>query len=147
MANDLSFQRRADVGGEVGPNGEFYKGGQFIATTEDRPKGGNLSWESRPKTDWEVQRDAEIAAAVARRESWLAARVEQLRELLAVLEQEPHGIYETFWQSLARSIRQYGSLSPKQASYAVKAIHGRRKKANAEAFDSLEESLCQQEPS
>ncbi len=30
-------QKRAAVGGEIGPNGEFYKGGAFIATT-DQPK-------------------------------------------------------------------------------------------------------------
>jgi hypothetical protein len=32
-------QVRAKRGGEVGPNGEFYKGGAFIATTPDYPKG------------------------------------------------------------------------------------------------------------
>ena len=31
-------QPRAPKGGVTGPNGEFYKGGAFIATT-DRPKG------------------------------------------------------------------------------------------------------------
>ncbi len=31
-------QKRATTGGEIGPNGEFYKGGAFIATTE-KPKG------------------------------------------------------------------------------------------------------------
>lgn len=30
----VSEQARAKVGGEIGPNGEFYKGGAFIATTE-----------------------------------------------------------------------------------------------------------------
>lgn len=31
-------QKRASAGGEIGPNGEHYKAGQFIATTQ-RPKG------------------------------------------------------------------------------------------------------------
>lgn len=34
---ERSGQRRARIGGEIGPNGEFYKGGAFIATT-DLPK-------------------------------------------------------------------------------------------------------------
>lgn len=32
-------QARATVGGEVGPNGEFYEGGKFIATTPETVKG------------------------------------------------------------------------------------------------------------
>jgi hypothetical protein len=141
MANDSSFQRRADAGGEVGPNGEFYKGGQFIANSEDTVKGGSMRWEPRPKAEWEIQRDAEIAARVARQAAWLAARAVEFADLLAVLESEPRGHFDTLWQSLARSLRQYGSLSPKQAEYAVKAIIGRRKKANADEWDALWEQL------
>lgn len=33
----MTTQKRAKNGGEIGPNGEAYKGGQFIATT-DKPK-------------------------------------------------------------------------------------------------------------
>lgn len=33
----MQKQKRAKVGGEAGPNGEFYKGGAFIATTQ-KPK-------------------------------------------------------------------------------------------------------------
>ena len=38
---DESGNLRADPGGEVGVIGEFYKGGQFIATHEDRVKGAD----------------------------------------------------------------------------------------------------------
>ena len=34
----MTAQRRAASGGEIGKNGEAYKGGQFIANT-DHPKG------------------------------------------------------------------------------------------------------------
>jgi len=34
----MTAQKRAEKGGEVGANGEFYKGGAFIANT-DHPKG------------------------------------------------------------------------------------------------------------
>jgi len=55
---------RARRGGEVAPNGEFYKGGQFINTIEENPKKG-----SRPRTarkvevepyKWEMSRDGEF---------------------------------------------------------------------------------------
>lgn len=147
MANDNSYQRRADKGGEVGPNGEHYKGGQFIATSEDTVKGGSQTWEPRPKTEWELNRDAEIAAKAAAHEAWLASRVAQFAALLAVLEAGPldQGIYETFWQSLGRQLRQWGHLTPRQAPHALKAFFGRRNKANAEAWDTLEEALTQKE--
>ena len=56
--------KRASKGGEVAPNGEFYKGGQFINTIEENPKKG-----SRPRTarkvevepyKWEAGRDGEF---------------------------------------------------------------------------------------
>lgn len=45
-------QRRAKAGGEIGANGEFYEGGKFIATKEDRIK---RSPEPRkPSRGWEI---------------------------------------------------------------------------------------------
>lgn len=137
------YAPRAKRGGAIGVNGEFYKGGQFIANSENTTKGGSQRWEARPKSEADLARDAEIAALVARREAWLSGRVERFADLLKVLESEPQGVFETFWQSLARQIRQCGTLSPKQADYAVRALYGRCKKANQDAWWDLREALTE----
>jgi len=90
---------------------------------------------------FDASRDAERAAAEARHAEWLASRAAQFAALLAVLESEPQGAFETFWQSLARQIRQTGNLSHRQAPYAAKALYGRRVKANAKQFDELAYAL------
>jgi hypothetical protein len=40
---------RARRGGEVAPNGAFYKGGQFINTVANNPKQSNISKESKTR--------------------------------------------------------------------------------------------------
>jgi hypothetical protein len=45
----MAVHRQAQAGGEVGANGEFYAGGQFIATV-DRPKG-----KAKPRKPRKVQ--------------------------------------------------------------------------------------------
>lgn len=144
MTTNTTDQRRAKAGGEYGANGEWYEGGKFIATQEDTIKVAPMRHEITPE---ELARresaQAEHAATVARLNAWLAARAEQFKDLLAVLESEPRGTFETFWQSLARQIRTSGSLSPKQARYAVKAMFGRENKANREAYWTLAEALTE----
>ena len=49
--------------------------------------------------------------------------------------------YNVVWQSLARQVRQTGSLSPKQAECAAKVVFGRRTKKNEEAYWTLVEGL------
>jgi hypothetical protein len=44
-------QPRAKAGGEIGPNGEHYKGGAWIATKEDRPKGLQVTPEGEVTID------------------------------------------------------------------------------------------------
>ena len=56
--------KRAKVGGEIGANGAAYKGGQFINTVADNPKGeaaGNAKPERKREVApyvWEVAPDA-----------------------------------------------------------------------------------------
>lgn len=142
-------QRRAKAGGEYGPNGEFYQGGSWIATT-DRPK--MAPHRSEPLSDEErarrqVARDAEWARAQAfqrAHDEWRAARVARFGDLLAVLESEPLGIFRTFHQSLAEQLRARGCLSQKQARYAVRALLGRENKRNHEQWDTLMTALPQE---
>lgn len=57
----MTTTKRARKGGEVAPNGEFYKGGQFINTIEENPKkGGRPNAKKTGKREiapytWEVQ--------------------------------------------------------------------------------------------
>jgi hypothetical protein len=137
-------QRRARAGGEYGANGEWYEGGKFIATRESTIRTTKMRHELTP--DELVRHEAEKAnraATVERLNAWLSARAEQFKDLLAVLESEPRGTGETFWQSLARQIRDSGSLSPKQSRHAVKAMFGRETKANSEAYWTMFEALQQ----
>lgn len=41
MTASTPTQRRANVGGEIGANGEFYEGGKFIATTDHDKRRGS----------------------------------------------------------------------------------------------------------
>lgn len=145
MRTKETSQRRANVGGEFGANGEWYEGGKFIATQEDTIKSAPMRHEITPE---ELARreaaQAEHDATVARLNAWIAGRSEQFKDLLAVLESEPRGTSETFWQSLARQIRTSGSLSTRQARYAVKAMFGRENKANREAYWALAEALTEE---
>jgi hypothetical protein len=60
----MTTTTRARVGGEVAPNGEFYKGGQFINTVEENSKKGSLPRTARKVEvepyKWEADRDGEF---------------------------------------------------------------------------------------
>ncbi len=137
------FMPRARKGGAIGANGEFYKGGQFIANSEDTVKGASMSWEPLPKTQWQIEQEAEIAKRVEEEAQWLAGRVAQFADLLHLLEgvQNVFSVYESFHQSLARQFKQTGVLSPKQAHCVANFFFGRRTKKNAEDFLRLVENL------
>ena len=141
MATSNDFQPRAKTGGEFGPNGEWYTGGQFIANSEDTIKGGNLAWDAPKPSAERLALDFQTARKASQYAAVLRFRVSVFADLLTVLESEPQGVYETFWQSLARQVRQTGSLSPKQAECAAKAVYGRRTKKNEEAYWTLVEDL------
>jgi len=146
-------QRRAKAGGEYGANGEWYEGGKFIATKEDTIKVAPMRHEITPE---ELARreaaQAEHAATVARLNAWLAARAEQFAPALAVLEASPLNdqwgetvpMSETFHQSLGRQLRASGSVSPRQAQFVAKAVHGRQNKRNAEQYDALLTALVEE---
>lgn len=152
-------QRRAKAGGEFGANGEWYEGGKFIATLEHTIKSAPLVHElsDEEKAEREAKRIAH-QAAVARLNAWLASRREQFSGLIAVLNSNPNPceITPERWQwllenghggfasSLGFQLYNNGSLSPKQARYALKFYFGRRNKANADEWDSLESSLVEE---
>jgi hypothetical protein len=138
------YQRRARVGGEVGPNGEFYRGGAWIATT-DAPKAAPRP---EPSPEWLAERTAREAAARARAESeraWIDRRVTQFGDLLRVLEwtdpSAPAPLFDSFYQSIARSLRTFGRLTPKQARYAVRAYFDGRTRENEAALECMHDAL------
>jgi len=133
-------------------NGEWYEGGKFMPTNEDRPKTPPAP--VRDRTPEELARIAAQVdannAAVARLNAWLVARAGQFKDALAVLEfkvcdqwGKPIPAPETFHQSLGRQLRASGSLSLSQARYAVKAVLGRQTKKNSEAWDALLDAMTE----
>lgn len=142
-------QPRAKAGGEVGPNGEFYQGGKFIATQADTIKRAPMVHEVSAE---ELQRRAEAnarqAQAVVQLSNWLAERAALLAPVLAVLEapaldqwKQPIAGPESFAQSLGRQLRASGSVSQKQARCIARIIHGRETAKNTEQHQALIESL------
>jgi ribosome-binding protein aMBF1 (putative translation factor) len=104
-----------------------------------RPKSAEkLAWEAR-------QAEALVAreAAQAARARALAAKLDVLADVLRALDAEAdaEGVYESFHASLARQLRADGSLSPRQAGYALRLVHGRRSARNADAFDAAFEAV------
>lgn len=158
-ANDIG-QRRARAGGERGANGEWYEGGKFIAT-KDNPKSAPRIYEISPE---EAARRAALAAEreaqASKLNAWLAARRIQFAvELSMLLDWKPGfampaerwaDMVETghagFAADLARQLRDSGSLSPRQASYFVKFVLGRRNKKNAVQWDALETAVMEEMP-
>lgn len=150
MTND--GQKRAKIGGEFGPNGEWYKGGAFIATT-DAPKSAKP--EPRPEDPEAAERRAAAAAQAARIAEWLEGRRTSLNGIIATLTANP-GIDEAIWQqkvvdhaagflpSLGRTLWVQGNLSARQAEAVAKAILGRQTKKNAEEWDRMIENLTAQ---
>lgn len=138
MATD---QKRAATGGEMGANGEWYEGGKFIAT-KDNPKSAPVRFEPSAA---QLQARADREAAEARLQAWLAARRLLLAEPIAALL--AHGsaddLYENFYRSLGRQLSECGSLTRKQAIYAVKGVLGRQTKRNADQWDALLTSMTE----
>lgn len=152
----LMTQPRAKAGGEYGPNGEWYEGGKFIATSENTtksaPRRSNL-------TDAQI---AEIAARKAKQEAemavfqeWKAGRIAKFKAIIDSFLECPSGLnkeewdrslvlgHGTFYQSLAMELKNCGYLSPKQAHYLCKGYFGRQTKKNLEEWNELEYALCE----
>ena len=136
---DYTGQRRAQAGGEIGANGEWYEGGKFIAT-RDNPKRSPppppSAEELMRRAEFKAREDARMTAFTA----WLGQRITQFSDLLKFLESFPQ---DDFYSSLARQIREQGSLSIKQSRYAVKFFMGRRVKKNSSAWDDLDYALTE----
>ncbi len=143
-------QRRAVAGGEAGPNGEWYRGGTFIATT-DAPK--SVPSERRELTaDARARRASESARAV-RIAEWVELRRSELADVITALTANVEGVNAAEWQtrvenhqagflpSLGRTLWAACTLSARQAEYVARAIIGRRTKRNAERWDALVERL------
>lgn len=145
---DTNGMRRAAAGGETGVNGEFYEGGKFMPSREDRPKTAPVVREVRPEDVARREREAAKAVVV---KAWLEGRVHRFKDLLACLEAVPTdqwgnelpGARNAFHADLAATLRATGSLSPRQALYACKAMFSRRTKASAALFDELHHDLTE----
>jgi hypothetical protein len=127
-------QRRAGKGGEFGANGEWYKGGAFIAT-KDNPK--SEAQECKPASEWSNEW-AEQQAVVA---AWSAPRLERFGALLAALDAQLRG---SFMHDMGYLLRAQARLTERQAECVVKFWLGRRVKANAAQWDALLDDLCQE---
>lgn len=134
-------QKRAAVGGELGANGEWYEGGKFIATKEN-PKSSPVRFELSVA---EMQAKADREAAEARLQGWLASRRLALASAISALlaHGDANDVFENFHHSLGRQLSESGSLTRKQASYAVKGVLGRQTKKNADEWDALFELMVQ----
>jgi len=141
-------QPRARAGGEFGANGEWYKGGAFIATSE-RTRKGRMRHEP---TVEELQRiaaeRAEHEARVARHKAWIAARIERFTNLLNELEDDGVDQWgnrrpQAFRRSLAQQLRESGSLSLRQAECAVRIMFGRETKRNSNEYCEMRGALCE----
>lgn len=110
-------KKQAKAGGEIGANGEWYEGGQFICTTPDYV--GRRKQERRQMREvpeWEKQQDAWERRII----SWhneRSAKLENLKEELASSNSQ-------FFQNMAREISAYCRLSPKQAAIVAKTFPG-----------------------
>jgi hypothetical protein len=141
------MQKRAAVGGETGANGEWYRGGEFIATSENTVKGGRL--EERPIDPDFARKCQEMRAQAARVAEWSESRRLVLAPVISALTANPGIVSDSVWRrmvedhaagflpSLGRTLEVEGTLSIRRAECAVKAILGRRKKANATEWDSM----------
>ncbi len=146
----MDEQRRAAAGGEVGANGEWYRGGAFIATT-DHPKSAPLQAE-RPDPAW-VADQRERAAKIR---EWVCARRARFAELIDRLTVNPGDVSDDRWQwmlenghagflpSLGRDLSICGSLSRRQAEFVARFVFGRRSAKNDAAWSELVDSLSQQ---
>jgi hypothetical protein len=156
---EVSGQRRAKRGGEFGPNGEWYEGGKFIATSELTRKSSpyhrpELSDEEKARRAAEaLERDARAAKF----DEWLSARRARFAETISYLTSNPGSHTPEMWAmlletghagflpSLGRDLHLYGRLSEKQARYVTNAMIGRQTKKNLDEwyqfFDSLVEEV------
>lgn len=144
-------QKRAKPGGEFGANGEWYEGGKFIATQEDTVKAAPLRHEV--SAEEQARRNAyqvEQAARTVRFQTWLAGRQRLFAALISTfLAKTNLNLTDAQWAdmvtngnagflaSLGSQLRSNGSLSQRQALYAVKAMFGRQNKRNAAEWEAL----------
>lgn len=153
-------QARAAAGGQVGVNGEWYEGGKFLPSREDRSKQApqerhQLSAEEQARR---AQREQEQDARLARLNAWIEKRRTTFGGIIQQLTQMPADYWGTpamwaqavenhnagFHASLGQSLRASGSVSPRQAQWIAKFVHGRRTKKNAFGFDALVEELTEE---
>lgn len=152
MTNQIQVddsQKRAKAGGEYGPNGEWYKGGTWIATT-DHPKTAPTE-----RGEFHPLHDAHV---IAYRQNWRAERAAKFAEYINRFTANPGSYagyivsdeqwakmleygHAGFHADLARQLKLNGRLSPRQAEYFAKAVFGRRTKKNEKEFEALVEDL------
>lgn len=87
----MTTTKRARKGGEIAPNGEFYKGGQFINTIEENPKRHAITTKATGKREvapyvWEVAPNAD-ARSIYKRIAGVYGRVEDGRMVLNINHQ------------------------------------------------------------
>lgn len=152
-------QQRAKAGGEFGVNGEFYEGGKFLPSRDDRskqapPERRQLSPEELAEVEARRARDREAAS---RHQAWLAGRREMFSHVIELLTAQPVGHEMTpeawarsvenhaagFYPSLGRTLFVEGQLSRRQAEFVAKYFIGpRQNKRNRRDWEALVDGLC-----
>jgi hypothetical protein len=130
---NTTSQPRARAGGETGLNGEWYEGGKFLPSTEDRPKTApgprhELTAEEQARRD---ARKAADDAEAARINAWLDSRRIEFGGLILQLRGRPldSEISPERWAEMAETrgfvaelVREI-SVRPK-ANPGTRTIHG-----------------------
>lgn len=150
----MTTQKRAVVGGEIGPNGEWYDGGKFIATKADTVKRAPACVERSADDAARMALDAVKSARIA---AWLAARQDGFRALVARLTANP-GMGQAEWErrlelghagfmaSLGRQLWECGSLSRRQADAVCRFQFGRLTNRNSDAWEAMLADLTERCP-
>jgi len=156
MPNTEHGQARAVPGGERGPNGEWYKGGAFIATTDAPKAPARVDCRTPEQIARDAARQAADAARAAKFAEWLAARRPVLEPYYKRFLAVPYGVSAERWAdmlangnagfipNLARELRDCGYLTPRQAHYFAREIYPGRGRADSEKRFDLEDLLTMQ---
>jgi hypothetical protein len=154
---NVEGQKRAARGGEFGPNGEWYDGGRFIATSENTIKSAPVRRElSDEEKARRAEKEAERAAQAAKWDAWITTRRALFTDTIAALTRNPGHVTDERWAllletghagflpSLGRDLSLYGRLSEKQARYVADAMIGRRSRKNEDEWETFFNLLTEQ---
>lgn len=138
-STNYTGQRRAKVGGEMGPNGEWYEGGKFIATEATTIK--SASRYRSPLTEAEI---AERAERKAREEAENAVRLTKLAAIAGKTGDIADRLADGrggFCDSIASDMRRGVIPSGKAMSIVLNILAKQEGRAGSKAYWTARETL------